>query len=85
MTDSSSDDNDAYTRLAGLIDEQYKLSRDLYALTETQLRLVQDMASRPHSIERVLAITEGRIRQKIDRLCELRGEIKAQHSSGQPN
>jgi hypothetical protein len=68
-----------YSSLSCLVDEQYALSRDLYALTESQRRLVQGMESRPAGIAKALEATELRIREVIDRLCELREEIRMAH------
>jgi hypothetical protein len=76
---SGADENQQYSVLADLIDEQYQLSRELYALTESQRRLVRDMASRPAGIARAQEATEIKIRATIDRLCELRDEIKRVH------
>jgi hypothetical protein len=69
------DEKQKYALLSGFITEQYTLSRDLYSLTECQRRLVQDSASRPHTIGRALEETAAMIKEKIDRLCLIREEI----------
>jgi hypothetical protein len=69
------DETRKYNELSQLITEQYTLSQNLYALTESQRRLVADRAMRPHGIGKAMEETAARIKQVIDRLCDLRERI----------